>query len=995
MADKADPTLDALVDDGAEELVEGGPLPGAFLFRPVPVGVGELFSIHRFETALHRTPLARDLCLSQAVEQDPDLVAEHSAPDVADELRRVADAMEGLDEHPAPRQLVTPEILEDPLVPDPLDVEDLAPGCRLSCFRDISLLCTPMGMSEADTRVKLIDPQLHAAGWSEPLIQRELPYKKGRVRLIGEHTTRDKPQFVDYVLRDSPHGEILAVVEAKAESLGPSAGLGQALGYAQDLGVSFAFSANGQGIVEHDRMTKAVTSLEMFPSPDQVRQRLIQGDQSRGPIVSNRNGQPVANPIIQPAWSSPGKGMRWYQESAVQATLLQMLAGKSRALLALATGTGKTFLTFNLCWKVRKSGYATKILFLADRKNLRDQAFNEFGPFGDARAVVGGSDPPLDHDIHFGIYQGLFAVRPDGHRLYELYPKDYFDLVIVDECHRSGYGDWRAILEHFDSAFHLGMTATPKRTDSIDTYEFFASENRDADGDPQPAFQYSLGRGIDDGYLATYRVHQVVTNLDKEGLHIDEELDRGADLFVADGAIVRDVYLSPQFEKEIVVQDRTETLCKHLSGLLRTWGANEKTMVFCVTMDHAALVRDLLQNELGPETGKELYAVRIVSEEHDNAALLEQFQLSSSKEPVVATTVDLLTTGVNVPSVRNIVFMKPVGSPTVFKQIIGRGSRIDEATEKEFFRIVDYTGATRLFDDWDVPPPGTLGEIPPSGICVLSGRVVVNGTSEPICGASLTVRAGMRVLGETQTNDNGTFVIGDLPEAVLTLGVAASGFSQRSFRVPVGEETDELLIELREPSTGGDKVVISGVTVTIAEETELTLSDGQELSVTQYIDHASEQIRAVTGTVGSLTELWRDPEKRHVLREQLRSHDVDPEILAVLTARPDADEYDLLAHAGFQEPIRTREERARVVEQMTDALLDSYVGGQRDVIDRLLDRYRLAGVEEIATAEVFSAPPFSDEFGGIRKLVEMFGGAGALADMLRFLQSLLYAQVAA
>lgn len=229
-------------------------------------------------------------------------------------------------------------------------------------------------------------------------------------------------------------------------------------------------------------------------------------------------------------------------------------------------------------------------------------------------------------------------------------------------------------------------------------------------------------------------------------------------------------------------------LCEHLAGLLRTWGANEKTMVFCVTMEHAAQVRDLLQDLLGPETAKDFYAVRIVSEEHDSIAMLEQFQLSTSSEPVVATTVDLLTTGVNVPAVRNIVFMKPVGSPTVFKQIIGRGSRIDETTGKDFFRIVDYTGATRLFDDWDIPPAGDPGDIPETGIGVLAGRVVVHGTTDPIAGASLTVSVGMKTLVEIRTADTGTFVIGDLPEATLTVHVAARGFTQRRFRVPVSAD---------------------------------------------------------------------------------------------------------------------------------------------------------------------------------------------------------------
>lgn len=850
-----------------------------------------------------------------------------------------------------------------------------------------------MGMSEADTRAKLIDPQLRAAGWAEPLITREFPYKRGRIRLIGEQTVRDSPVFVDYLLRDAPRGQALAVVEAKDEEHSPSAGLQQALGYATDLGIWFAYSTNGQGIVEHDRLNSTVTNLAEFPTPVQLADRLAAGRNARGPVVTNGRGDQVPNPIAQPAWSSPGGGgLRWYQEAAVTAALEQMLLGRKRALLSLATGTGKTFIAFNLSWKLTRSGYATKVLFLADRVKLRGDAFNEFGAYGKARVIAASNDPQLARDIHFATYQGLYSLGADGKRLFERYPADFFDLIVIDECHRSGYGDWQAILKHFDSAFHLGMTATPKRTDNIDTYEFFAGENRDGDGNPQPAFEYSLGRGIDDGYLATYRVRRIETNLDHEGLRIEDEIEQGADLIVPEGVEVKDLYSAAEFEKAIVVDDRTRVLCEHLAGLLRQWGAQEKTMVFCVTMEHAARVRDHLQNLLGPETGKQMYAARIVSEEPAGEALLEQFQLSTSTEPVVVTTVDLLTTGVNVPACKNIVFMKPVGSPTVFKQIIGRGTRLDETTGKEFFRIVDYTGATRLLDQWDTPGAGEGGSVPNTGPAVLSGKVVVHDTTDPIENAAVTVRAGMRTLAEAFSDHNGLFHITNLPEASLSVLCAAKGFTRKAFKVPVTAVGEQVVVELREPTEGAQKLVISGVTVSIAAETELTLGDGQELTLEQYIDHAGEQVRSATGDdIGTLAELWRDPEKRRLLRAQLKQGDVDPEILAVLLQRPDADQFDLLAHAGFDAPIRSREDRARAVEHGDQAFLDQFDNQQRQVVAALIDKYRLAGVEEIATAKVFGIAPFVEEFGGIRGLIRIFGGPSAVAGLLRELQAHLYA----
>lgn len=841
-------------------------------------------------------------------------------------------------------------------------------------------------LNEADTRAKLIDPRLLADGWGEPLIEREYTYRRGRVRLVGEQSIRDQPQFCDYVLRDSARGPILAVVEAKDENHGPSDGLQQALGYAEDIGVYFAYSSNGRGIVEHDRLTNVVTDLDSFPSPDELRSRIASERPTRRAELKNREGDQVTNPIVQPAYPAPTGGMRWYQERAVTAVLDEMLSGRHRALLSLATGTGKTYIAFNLAWKLLKSGFSRRVLFLADRVSLRDQAFNEFGPFDKARVVVSGS-PRFGRDIHFGIYQTLYARGEDGVRLFERYPRDFFDLVIIDECHRSGYGDWQVILDHFGSAFHLGMTATPKRSDSIDTYEFFAGENRDADGTPQPAFEYSLGRGIDDGFLAMYRVRQVKTNLDQDGLRIEEELDQGADLIVPDGAPIKEIYASSDFERAIQVEDRTRAMCEHLAGLLRQWGPNQKTMVFCVSMEHAARVRDHMQRLLGPETGKSHYAVRIVSEEPAGQALLEEFQLSSSTQPVLATTVDLLTTGVNVPSCRNIVFMKPVGSPTVFKQILGRGSRLDAATNKEFFRIVDYTDATRLLDEWDLPPAG--GAAFTDGHGVLTGQVVNHDGFGPIGAAAVVVRAGSRTLAEVQTDDRGLFHVRDLPETTLTVDAAARGFSGKRLRVPVQVEPTEIVIALREPQPGVEKLVISGVTVNIAAETDLTLTDGAELTVSEYIERAGSKARELVGSMQSLVEQWRDPDTRSKLRASLSVVDVLPSVLALVTGRPDADELDLLAFSAFGADIRSREERARSLA-LAHNVSDEESRPAGNLVAALVDKYRQAGVEEIASADIFSVEPFVTEFGGVQGVIRMLGGPDAVKGMLREVQQWLY-----
>ena len=554
---------------------------------------------------------------------------------------------------------------------------------------------------------------------------------------------------------------MIAVVEAKSEDKEVDSGL-QQVGYARDLGLSFAYSANGHGIVEHDLGTATVTHLSHFPTPAELVERLRQRNAFLSATVKNRRGVEVGNPLVAPAFGESDRGTA---PLLPRARDQQRHRADARRELQGAIGVGHrdgqdVLLAANLVWKLTHTGYVKKVLFLVDRVNLLHQAYNDFRMFGDARGIVSGNAVPEFRDVHFATYQTLYN-DATGTPVYERYDADYFDLIVVDEAHRSGYGDWRVILDCFDAAFHLGMTATPKRTDSIDTYEYFAGENQDSSGKTQPAFEYSLGDGIDDGLLATYQVVSVRTNLDTDGLHVSDEVAKGAELFVPEDAEVKDFYAAQSFEREIVVEDRTRVR-EHLAAKLMSWGANEKTMVFCVTMQHAELVKQLMQNLLGAATGKNQYAVRIVSEEKDAQRLLEDFQKSDASEPVLATTVDLLTTGVNVPAVRNIVLMKPIGSATVFKQIIGRGSRLDAVTGKEFFRIVDYTGATRLFDSWDAPA-AEGPEVSGDGHALLIGTVRNATTGDPIEGASLAVIVGRSQRSHVSTGVDGKFTVADLP----------------------------------------------------------------------------------------------------------------------------------------------------------------------------------------------------------------------------------------
>ena len=467
-----------------------------------------------------------------------------------------------------------------------------------------------------------------------------------------------------------------------------------------------------------------------------------------------------------------GKLPRYYQEVAINQTIEAILKRERRILINLATGTGKTVIAFQTAWKLFHAKWNVsgqdrfpRILFLADRNVLRDQAYNTFEPFEKERDIIAEGQSPKNRSVYFSIYQAMYS-GVDGKRLYQQYPRDFFDLIIIDECHRSGFGTWNAILKHFDAAVQIGMTATPKRTENIDTYKYF--------GDP--VFVYSLGQGIDDGFLATYKVHRTITNYTQDGLIIEEATAQGAQLEAPPDADLQDRYDMPDFERKITMPDHVRKLSEHLDKLMRRFGRMEKTMVFCVNMDHALQVTEEL-NRLNADLNVPDYAVRIVSEEGvTGKALPEKFQDTEKRVPVIATTVDLLTTGVDAPSVRNVVFMKPVASVVSFKQIVGRGSRLCPDTDKFWFRVIDYTNASRLFDDWDrpgEPPDGGAGTEAPFS-CIVGGKIASEKTGKPTHAARVCLQTGPNEVLEQLTGPDGQFFFSGIGKGTVVLVVTAS-----------------------------------------------------------------------------------------------------------------------------------------------------------------------------------------------------------------------------
>jgi len=564
--------------------------------------------------------------------------------------------------------------------------------------------------NEADTCRKFVVPKLQAAGWdTDPhSIAEQRSFTDGRIIPLKDGRARRRaPKRADYLLRYT-RDFTLAVVEAKADYALAADGLQQAKDYAEILGLKFAYSTNGAEVVEFDYLTGRETRRSDFPTPAQLWAR-IQASQGINEEVADR--------MLTPSHHLSGKSPRYYQEIAINRAVQAILQGKSRVLLTMATGTGKTVVAFQICWKLWSSRWnrrgaphrKPRILYLADRNFLVDDPKDKiFAPFGDARFKIENGQVNLSREMYFAIYQ---AIARDERRpgLYREYPRDFFDLIIVDECHRGSAKDesnWREILEWFSDAFQLGMTATPLRQDNRDTYLYFGN----------PIYQYSLREGIEDGFLAPYRVHRVVTEWDAAGWRPTKgELDRYG------REIPDEEYETKDFERAVALRARTETIARHLTNFLQQTDRLGKTIVFCVDQEHADEMRRAISN-LNTDLVKNHfdYVCRVTADEGDiGRGHMARFQDVETKTPTILTTSQLLTTGLDAPTCKNIVLARVVGSMTEFKQIIGRGTRVRDDYGKLWFSIIDYTGsATRMFADPDFdgdPVLITETEIDPSG----------------------------------------------------------------------------------------------------------------------------------------------------------------------------------------------------------------------------------------------------------------------------------------
>jgi type I restriction enzyme R subunit len=789
--------------------------------------------------------------------------------------------------------------------------------------------------TEADTCRKFVVPLLQAAGWdNDPhSIAEQRTITDGRIVPVGKGFKRKPPKRADYLLNYTRDFR-LAVVEAKAAYKSAADGLQQAKDYAETLGLKFAYATNGGEIIEFDYFSGLETRRTDYPTPAELWQRYCAG--------SNITDQQIGERLLTPFNHQVGKDDRYYQQIAVNRSVEAILKGQQRLLLTMATGTGKTVVAFQICWKLWNSRWnrtgehrRPKILFLADRNILVDQPKDGiFAAFGDARFKIESGEVVKGREMYFAIYQ---ALAEDERRigLFKSFPPDFFDLVIVDECHRGSARDdssWRVILDYFQPAYKLGMTATPLREDNRDTYLYFGN----------PLYEYSLRQGIEDGFLAPYRVHRVITEWDAAGWRPSQaELDRYG------RAIPDEEYQTKDFERAVALKARTEAIAKHLTDFLKKTDRFAKTIVFCVDQEHASEMRTALSN-LNADLVTQFpdYVCRVTSNEGDiGKGHLGRFKDVDTTVPTILTTSQLLTTGVDAPTCKNVVLARVVGSMSEFKQIVGRGTRVRDDYGKLWFNIIDYTGsATRMFADPTFD--GTPTRI----------------TQEEIDAAGETTATD--VLDDAAEDDEST------PDG--------------------GEAADGTVIE---PPEGGPprKYYFDGGSVRIAAHLVYELDpDGKQLRVVRYTEYAADKVRSLCPTAPELRANWADPAKRSEIIQQLEERGISFTELAEVAQQPDADPFDLLCHLAFNAPLRTRRERAQQLKQTRKDFFDQFGPEARQVLEELLEKYAEHGDAQFVLPEVLKVPPISNH-GQISDITRLFGGPEQLRHAVTELQRYLYA----
>lgn len=767
-------------------------------------------------------------------------------------------------------------------------------------------------LSEEDIKNRFITPAIEA-GWDKQHIRMEKAITDGRVNIRGNLAVREKPKRADYVLyKDGVYP--LAIVEAKDNQHSLSFGLQQAKEYCLMMDVKFAYSSNGDGFEEYDFLTgvERTLTLDAFPSEKELMERYVR---------ESSMTEDELKALTQPYYVSANTyAPRYYQQVAVDRTMDAIARGQKRILLVMATGTGKTYTAFQTVWRLRKSGLVKKVLYLADRNILVDQSIQQdFAPLEKVIHKVNFAKDDrttlTSYEIYFALYQQMVGNDEEEH-FRELFDPDFFDLVIVDECHRGSAKEesrWRRVLAYFDKAVQIGMTATPKETAYVSSTDYFG----------EPVYTYSLKQGIEDGFLAPFRVINVHTNIGDGWRPAKGQLD-------AFGNPVEDrIYNNLDYDKNIVIEDRTREVARQITDYLEATGPYQKTIVFCETEAAAERMRAALA-KANPSRMRENpdYVVRITGSDDYGKKKLQYFISVSSRYPVIATTSELLSTGVDCKMVKLIALDRNIASMTLFKQIVGRGTRLRTEDGKYSFVIMDFRDVTRLFadPDWD----GPVEQNPDFGR-----------KKKPGIGEKKTPYGGE---GNDDDDD-------DKPKSIPVI------------------------------RPDGCRVYVLNRTISIYD------SDGKLLKQEDIIDYTKENVQGTFGSLSAFISTWNREDKKKVIADILAKQGIDLDKLKKSQHMEDVDDFDFICHIAYGQKPLTRRERAEQVKKKD--IFHRYGGAAREVLDILLDKYMNLGIKEIEKPEILKMKEFR-KYGTPAGIARLFGGRNGFFEAIRELKKELY-----
>ncbi len=781
---------------------------------------------------------------------------------------------------------------------------------------------SPSNESEETTKLRYITPALEGAGWDKyTQIQMEYFFTDGRVIVDGSKTHRGKRKKADYLLSYKPNIP-LAVLEAKDSSHSVGSGMQQAIDYARILDLPYAYSSNGHGFLEHDMRAGVERELTLaeFPTPEQLWARYLDAQE-----LSPPQEKIVAEPYHVQIGDS--RSPRYYQRIAINRTIEAIAQGKNRILLVMATGTGKTYTAFQIVHRLWKSGSRKKILYLADRNILIDQTIQQdFKPFSKVMTKIEGKKLDSSYEVYLGLYQQLAG--EEGCEPFRALQPSFFDLILIDECHRgSAKADslWRKILDYFSSATQIGLTATPKENNEVSNMAYFG----------EPLYTYSLKQGIEDGFLAPYKVLRVGLDRDLEGWRpIAGQKD-------VNGYEIEDrEYNTRDYDKKLIIDERTATVARRISKFLKSTDRFAKTIVFCANIDHAERMRQALINENSDLFAQDpRYIMRITGDNEIGKAQLDNFIDEDSRYPTIVTTSQLLTTGVDCKTCKLIVLDSCINSMTEFKQIIGRGTRLLPDYGKEYFTIIDFREVSRHFAD-----PAFDGD----------PIVIIEEDPQPY--------------GDGDGDGDGDGTAAEEPQP------------------PYGDPPHEPDPKSPNPES---RIIyrVRGVDVRILNERVQYYGKDGKLVTESITDYSRRNILGEYATLDAFLHAWNSEEKKQAIIDALQEQGVLLQSLRDAAGQPDIDDFDLICHVAYDKAPLTKAERVQQVRKRH--YLHQYSEQAQQVLQALLEKYMNEGIAELEELEVLSNAPFSS-FGSPMKIAEFFGGKRNYIRAVRELEHAIY-----